>query len=78
MYRLPSIESEGVIGMLGPNGMGKSTALSVLAGTRQPNLGDWEIDSAAWDDIIQSVPSGLVREHMVRVSAGESSVSMKP
>ncbi len=78
LYRLPSIESEGVIGMLGPNGMGKSTALSVLAGTRQPNLGDWEIDSAAWDDIIQSVPSGLVREHMVRVSAGESSVSMKP
>src|SRR3989338_6070282 len=39
LYRLP-IPSKGVVGLLGANGTGKSTAMKVLAGQMLPNIGE--------------------------------------
>lgn len=45
LYRLPIPEEGKVIGLLGRNGVGKSTALKILSGDIEPNMGD--IDSKA-------------------------------
>lgn len=44
LYRLPfPIEGE-VIGLIGPNGLGKTTALKILANRLKPNLGEKKAD----------------------------------
>ena len=41
LFGLPSPEENKVIGILGANGTGKTTAISLLAGEIIPNLGNW-------------------------------------
>ena len=40
LFRLPSPSKDAVVGILGPNGMGKSTAINALSGQLIPNLGN--------------------------------------
>ncbi|MFP4633776.1 MAG: ribosome biogenesis/translation initiation ATPase RLI [Candidatus Aenigmatarchaeota archaeon] len=40
LYRLPVPKPGGVVGLLGGNGLGKSTALKILSGGIEPNLGE--------------------------------------
>ncbi len=46
LFRLPVPRLGSPVGILGPNGIGKSTAMKILAGEEVPNLGDWEGDQA--------------------------------
>ena len=41
LFKLPTPSKESVVGILGPNGMGKSTAFKILNGSITPNLGDF-------------------------------------
>ncbi len=40
LYRLPIPQPGGVVGLLGGNGLGKSTALKILSGNIEPNMGN--------------------------------------
>ena len=40
LFRLPSPRQEQIVGILGPNGIGKSTAINILSGSFRPNLGN--------------------------------------
>lgn len=40
LHRLPMPRPNSILGLVGMNGMGKSTALKILAGKIQPNFGD--------------------------------------
>jgi ATP-binding cassette, sub-family E, member 1 len=40
-----------VLGLVGSNGIGKSTALQILAGKRKPNLGNFK-NEPQWDEIL--------------------------
>ena len=42
LYRLPTPIAGRVVGLLGPNGIGKTTIFNILSGTLQPNFGDLE------------------------------------
>jgi translation initiation factor RLI1 len=42
-FRLPVPRPGQVLGLVGTNGIGKSTALKVLAGKLKPNLGRFEV-----------------------------------
>ncbi|MHA2233240.1 MAG: ATP-binding cassette domain-containing protein, partial [Candidatus Hodarchaeales archaeon] len=51
LFRLPVVKANAVTGLVGNNGIGKSTALKVLAGEIKPNLGDPETPPD-WDHLI--------------------------
>ncbi|MCI4334658.1 MAG: ribosome biogenesis/translation initiation ATPase RLI [Thermoplasmata archaeon] len=77
LYRLPLPPTTGITGLLGRNGIGKSTALRVLAGTEVPNLGDWE-HPAGWSAVLRRFKGTQLATHFARVQKGELRTAMKP
>ena len=45
LFRLPNPRPGEVLGLVGTNGIGKSTALKILAGKQKPNLGKFTVSS---------------------------------
>lgn len=43
LLRLPIPRPGEVLGLVGTNGIGKSTALKILAGKQKPNLGRFDV-----------------------------------
>ncbi len=78
LFRLPAPREEQVVGVLGQNGMGKSTAINILSGALTPNLGDWKVESAEWDEIISSLPKGELRDYLTLVSGEGVKIALKP
>lgn len=78
LFRLPAPREEQVVGILGPNGMGKSTAINLLSGALRPNLGDWTVDSKDWIEIIESFPRGELRDYLAMVAEEGVKIAVKP
>ncbi|MDA4117945.1 MAG: ribosome biogenesis/translation initiation ATPase RLI [Thaumarchaeota archaeon] len=77
LYRLPTPRKGQVVGLVGRNGTGKSTALQILSGQLVPNLGDYEHE-ATWDLILEYLSGKELKEHFERIQAGEVKISLKP
>jgi ATP-binding cassette subfamily E protein 1 len=45
LHRLPIPRPGEVLGLVGTNGIGKSTALKILAGKQKPNLGRYSVSN---------------------------------
>ena len=78
LFRLPTPSKDSVVGILGPNGMGKSTAINILSGTIIPNLGDWEANEGMWEDVIKTLPRGELRDFLTLISDKGVEISVKP
>ena len=78
LFRLPSPRQDKIIGILGPNGIGKSTAINLLSGSFRPNLGDWQQPPPDWEEIISTFPRGELRDYLSLVSEGQISIAVKP
>lgn len=78
LFRLPAPREEQVIGILGPNGMGKSTAINILSGSLRPNLGEWDLEIKEWDEIIESFPRGELRDYLTTVAEEGVKIAVKP
>ena len=78
LFRLPSPRQDKIIGILGPNGIGKSTAINLLSGSFRPNLGDWQEPHPNWEEIISTFPRGELRDYLSLVSEGQISIAVKP
>jgi ATP-binding cassette subfamily E protein 1 len=52
LHRLPTPRPGQVLGLVGSNGIGKSTALKILSGKLKPNLGRYD-DPPDWTDVIK-------------------------
>ncbi|MCD6522722.1 MAG: ribosome biogenesis/translation initiation ATPase RLI [Candidatus Diapherotrites archaeon] len=74
LFGLP-VPKEGVVGIIGPNGIGKTTALRILSGQLVPNLGK---EHADWDEIIEYHRGKEIQKHLEKISKGEIVVSIKP
>ena len=52
LYSIPTPAFGKVTGILGVNGIGKSTAIKILAGVLEPNFGDWRKSETSYDKLI--------------------------
>ena len=77
LFRMPVVRKGQVVGLVGRNGIGKSTALKILAGQLIPNLGDYE-GEPSWDKFLVYLSGREMKEHFERIADGEMRVSLKP
>lgn len=77
LFRLPTPSPGTVLGLLGQNGIGKTTTLKVLSGEYKPNLGRFE-EPPEWSEIIQFYRGSTLQEYFQKVSEGNLKVSHKP
>jgi ATP-binding cassette, sub-family E, member 1 len=77
LYRLPLPPTQGITGLLGPNGTGKSTALRVLAGIEVPNLGGYA-HPGAWDAVLVRYRGTALFAHFQKIKAGQLKIAFKP
>jgi len=78
LFKLPTPSKDSVVGILGPNGMGKSTAINALSGRIVPNLGDWSNKTPDWEDIIEILPRGELRDFLIAVKDQKIKIAVKP
>jgi len=77
LYRLPTPKKGEVIGLLGRNGMGKSTVVGILSGSLKPNLGRYD-DPPEWDEILNHYGGTELKSHFQKIRDGRISASIKP
>ena len=77
LYRLPAPKAGEVVGLLGRNGMGKSTVVNILSGGLRPNLGRYD-DPPEWDEVLKYYGGTELKQHFERISGGEIRASIKP
>ena len=53
LYSLPTPMFGKVVGVLGVNGIGKSTAIKIVAGVLKPNLGKTDGTEAGYDELVK-------------------------
>jgi len=77
LFRLPIPKRGIVVGLVGSNGVGKSTALKILAGEIKPNLGiiDGDVD---WDSIIRFFRGSELQPYFQRLAEGRLRAVRKP
>lgn len=76
-YRLPTPKKGAVVGIVGRNGMGKSTIVNVLSGNMKPNLGRYNQD-VPWDEILKYFQGTELRSHFEKIANGIMRASIKP
>jgi ATP-binding cassette subfamily E protein 1 len=77
LYRLPTPKKGEVVGLLGRNGMGKSTVVNILSGNLKPNLGKYE-NPPEWDDILKSFAGTELKNHFEKIKNQEIKAAIKP
>ena len=77
LFRLPVPKEGTCVGILGPNGIGKTTAIKILSGQIIPNLGDYE-KKPVWDDIVEYTAGTELQEYFKQIHQGEVTSVVKP
>ena len=78
LFRLPVPKKGEVIGLLGPNGIGKTTAISLLSGELPPNLGHYRRKKAYWDDVLAYFAGTELHDYLEKIAGKELKTAIKP
>jgi ATP-binding cassette subfamily E protein 1 len=76
LHRLPYPQPGDVLGLVGANGIGKSTALRILAGQEKPNLGDY-VNPPDWNAILKYFKGSELFNYFKKYLDDEMQVSVK-
>lgn len=77
LYGLPIPVEGKVTGILGANGIGKSTAIKILSGQLRPNLGNFDAE-VAWDEIFKRYAGTELFDFLQTVSKKTLKIASKP
>ncbi|XP_050723163.1 protein Pixie-like isoform X2 [Eriocheir sinensis] len=77
LHRLPVPRRGEVLGLVGTNGIGKSTALKILAGKLKPNLGQFA-DPPDWTDILTYFRGNELQNYFTRILEDDLKAIIKP
>jgi len=78
LYNLPLPSFDKVVGIIGRNGIGKSTALKILAGVMKPNLGEPESGEKDINDLIDMYRGTEVQKFLEKIKSGDITIAYKP
>ncbi|KAJ2831310.1 Fe-S cluster-binding ribosome biosynthesis protein [Coemansia sp. 'formosensis'] len=76
LHRLPMPRPGQVLGLVGANGTGKSTALKILAGRTKPNLGNFA-DPPEWTEIIRHFRGSELQNYFTKILEDNLKAVMK-
>merc|ERR1712137_1079249 len=77
LHRLPTPRTGQVLGLVGKNGIGKSTALKILAGKLKPNLGQYD-DGPARAEILTYFRGSELQNYFTRILEENLKALIKP
>jgi ATP-binding cassette subfamily E protein 1 len=77
LFRLPTPSPSMVLGLLGQNGIGKTTTLKILSGEVKLNLGNYE-NPPEWSEIVQHFRGSTLQDYFQKMGEGKVKVSHKP
>ncbi len=77
LYRIPSLKKGQVMGLLGRNGIGKSTVVGILSGNLRPNLGNYATPPE-WSQILKHFQGTELKPHFEKIANNELKASIKP
>jgi ATP-binding cassette, sub-family E, member 1 len=94
LHRLPTPRPGQVLGLVGTNGIGKSTALKILAGKLKPNLGRYDVsrtqclgkrshstlfkDPPDWQEILKYFRGSELQNYFTKVLEDNLKALIKP
>ena len=77
LFKLPTPKKGEVVGLLGRNGMGKSTVVNILSGNLKPNLGRYE-NPPEWNEILKHYSGTELKQHFEKIEQKQIRASIKP
>lgn len=77
LHRLPEPRAGSVLGLVGTNGIGKSTALKVLAGKLKPNLGKFN-SPPDWQEILKYFRGSELQNYFTKILEDNLKAIIKP
>ncbi|KAG1714729.1 ATP-binding cassette sub-family E member 1 [Nymphon striatum] len=77
VHRLPIPRPGEVLGLVGTNGIGKSTALKILAGKLKPNLGKYA-DPPDWTEILAHFRGSELQNYFTKILEDNLKAVIKP
>ncbi|KAG8926456.1 Fe-S cluster-binding ribosome biosynthesis protein [Tulasnella sp. 419] len=77
LHRLPTPRPGQVLGLVGTNGIGKSTALKILAGKLKPNLGRYD-DPPDWQEILKYFRGSELQNYFTKLLEDNLKALIKP
>ncbi|XP_018591124.1 ATP-binding cassette sub-family E member 1 [Scleropages formosus] len=77
LHRLPIPRPGEVLGLVGTNGIGKSTALKILAGKQKPNLGKYDAPPD-WQEILAYFRGSELQNYFTKILEDDLKAIVKP
>ena len=77
LHRLPMPRAGQVLGLVGTNGIGKSTALKILAGKLKPNLGQFA-SPPDWQEILNHFRGSELQNYFTKILEDDIKAIIKP
>lgn len=77
LHRLPMPRQNDILGLVGSNGIGKSTALKILSGKQKMNLGDFN-NPPDWSEIVKNFKGSELQNYFAKLSQGKLTSVIKP
>jgi len=77
LYRLPIPKRKLVTGLIGPNGVGKTTVLNIISGNLRPNTG-LSGKRVPWDMVIERFKGTELQDYLENLSKKKLKIGYKP
>jgi ATP-binding cassette subfamily E protein 1 len=78
LHRLPTPRPNEVLGLVGSNGTGKSTALKILSGKLKPNLGRFDDPQPDWKEILAYFRGSELQNYFTKIIEEKLKAIIKP